>query len=311
MTVRKASPVNDFRINGDREKPWRPQTKYAANKVAPAPPANPGRNGRTQLPGDNTELKDGVRLQKVLSAAGVCSRRRAEELMGQGRVRVNGRVCREPGSRIDPTLDEVRVNGSVIRLNSAKRYFVLNKPRATVSSMHDENGHRDLTFFTSRLDCRVFNVGRLDAETTGILLLTNDGELAHTLAHPSFEVHKSYVAKVRGVPSKNTLKELTEGIPLKDGVTRADSAKLVSGGIPEKRDTALVHITLHSGKNRIVRRMLNAVGHPVIELVRVAFGPLRLRSLPPGEIRELAGDELRQLLTHAADARANARKETP
>ncbi|MBM7504532.1 pseudouridine synthase [Agromyces aurantiacus] len=252
--------------------------------------------------GDAGDLPGGVRLQKALAAAGVASRRVAENLIVEGRVEVNGRVVTELGTRIDPVADQVAVDGTAVQLDQDKRYFMLNKPRGVVSSMRDEQGRPDLRRFTDPLEVRVFNVGRLDGDTSGLLLLTNDGELAHVLAHPSFGVEKTYIAKVRGRMTPQTLQQLKRGVELEDGPIRADRAKILQPQ-PDSGHT-MVEITLHSGRNRIVRRMLDAVGHPVVELVRRQFGPLHLGTLKSGAVRELSKIELGQLLTiaRAADA---------
>jgi 23S rRNA pseudouridine2605 synthase/16S rRNA pseudouridine516 synthase len=243
-------------------------------------------------------MSDGIqgeRLQKVLAAAGVASRRVSEQLIVAGRVSVNGEVVTELGTRVDPAADHVAVDGEAVQLDPAQRYLMLNKPTGVVSSMSDERGRPDLRRFTEGLEERVFNVGRLDAETSGLLLLTNDGELAHVLAHPSFGVEKTYVATVRGVPAAATLKRLRDGIELDDGPIRADRIRVVS----ESRGRAIVELTLHSGRNRIVRRMLGAVGHPVQELVRRQFGPLHLGTLGVGRVRDLSTMEIGRLLTLA------------
>jgi 23S rRNA pseudouridine2605 synthase len=217
-------------------------------------------------------------------------------MIGAGRVAVNGTVVTELGRRIDPELDLVAVDGVAVQLDTSRRYVMLNKPTGVVSSLRDEQDRPDLRQFTDGFEERLFNVGRLDADTSGLLLLTNDGALAHTLAHPSFGVSKTYIALVRGRVAARTIAQLTAGIELDDGPIAADRARLM----PDSRQNAaqsLVEITLHSGRNRIVRRMLEAVGHPVIELVRRQFGPLQLGSLAVGELRDLTKVELGQLLT--------------
>ncbi|MFC5791424.1 rRNA pseudouridine synthase [Agromyces tardus] len=244
---------------------------------------------------------EGVRLQKALAAAGVASRRVSEQLIVAGRVAVNGEVVTELGSRIDPAVDHIAVDGEAVQLDPQKRYYMLNKPTGVVSSMRDEHGRPDLRRFTDALDERVFNVGRLDAETSGLLLLTNDGELAHVLAHPSFGIEKTYIAKVTGRMSAQTLQQLKRGIELDDGPIAVDRAKILQQQGDDRH--TIVEVTLHSGRNRIVRRMLDAVGHPVVELVRRSFGPLHLGTLRSGAMRELTTVELGQLLTisRAAD----------
>jgi pseudouridine synthase len=239
---------------------------------------------------------EGERLQKVMAAAGVASRRVSEQLIVDGRVQVNGEVVTELGRRVRPDRDQVAVDGVAVQLDPSRRYVMLNKPVGVVSTMKDERGRPDLRRFTERYEERLFNVGRLDAETSGLLLLTNDGELAHVLAHPSFGVEKTYIAKVTGELTPATLRRLQKGVDLEDGPIAADRARLL--GAPT-RGRSMVEITLHSGRNRIVRRMLDAVGHPVEELVRRQFGPLHLGTLGSGSMRDLTKVELGQLLTLA------------
>ena len=245
---------------------------------------------------------EGVRLQKALANAGVASRRASENLIVAGRVRVNGTVVSELGSRIDPDNDIVDVDGQVVQLDTAKRYVVLNKPRGVVSTMKDENGRPDLTEFTDQWNERIYNVGRLDTDTSGLLVLTNDGELANVLAHPRFGVTQVYIAKVSGEVTGQPVARLTRGIELDDGPITADKARVLDSS----RGSSLVELTLHSGRNRIVRRMMAEVGHPVTELVRRQFGPLHLGTLGIGRTRELDKVERGALLTLAREA-----KETP
>ncbi len=245
---------------------------------------------------------DGVRLQKLMAAAGVASRRVSENMIEAGRVEVNGEVVTELGRRVRET-DLVSVDGVAIQLDTSRRYLMLNKPVGIVSSLQDDRGRPDLQRFVSRYDERLFNVGRLDAQTSGLLILTNDGVLAHVLAHPSFGVMKTYIAKVEGRVSAQTIARLTSGLELEDGPIAADKARIVGqAGATE----TIVEITLHSGRNRIVRRMLEEVGHPVIDLVRRQFGPLHLGTLAQGEIRDLTKAELGALLTISRDANGAA-----
>lgn len=252
-------------------------------------------SGTDPSAGSGTE---GVRLQKVLANAGVASRRVAEQLIVAGRVRVNGVTVTELGSRVDPERDLVDVDGTAVQLDPSKRYVMLNKPTGVVSSMRDDRGRDDLRQYTSQWPERLYNVGRLDADTSGLLVLTNDGDLAHVLAHPSFGVTKVYIAKVTGRVTAQTISRLTKGIDLDDGPIAADKARLLHFGV----GSALIEVTLHSGRNRIVRRMLAEVGHPVIELVRRQFGPLHLGPLPVGRARELTTVERGALLTLARRA---------
>ncbi|WP_255252659.1 pseudouridine synthase [Curtobacterium sp. 'Ferrero'] len=236
-------------------------------------------------------------MQKVIAAAGVASRRVAENLIVEGRVTVNGTVVEELGRRVDPDVDEVAVDGVPVQTDTSKRYVLLNKPVGIVSSLQDERGRRDLSEFVDRYEERLFNVGRLDAETSGLLVLTNDGDLAHVLAHPSFGVTKTYIAKVEGNVNPATVQRLLDGVELEDGPIAADKVRLLESA----RGESLVEVTLHSGRNRIVRRMLDEVGHPVLELVRRSFGPLQLGNLPIGKTRELTTVELGKLLAIARD----------
>ncbi len=245
---------------------------------------------------------EGVRLQKLMAAAGVASRRVSENLISEGRVEVNGEVVTELGRRVLET-DAVSVDGTPIQLDTTRRYLMLNKPVGIVSSLSDDRGRPDLSRFVSKFEERLFNVGRLDAQTSGLLILTNDGELAHVLAHPKFGVMKTYIARTKGRITPQTVAKLRSGVELEDGQIAADKARIVGeAGVQE----TIIEITLHSGRNRIVRRMLEEVGHPVIDLVRRQFGPLHLGNLPPGELRELSKVELGQLLTIARDSAASA-----
>jgi 23S rRNA pseudouridine2605 synthase len=232
-----------------------------------------------------------VRLQKVLAAAGVASRRAAEQLIQQGRVEVNGKLVTEQGVRVDPDTDVVRVDGSRIPPPRRHLYRVLNKPRGVVSTMDDPEGRRDLTEFISGKE-RLFHVGRLDTDTEGLLLLTNDGDFAHSLAHPSFEVPKTYLAEVSGAVHQATLARLRKGIRLEDGPVRPSQVKLIS----THGEKSLVRITVQEGRNRIVRRTMEAVGHPVRRLSRIAIGGVRLGNLAVGATRDLTREELGQLL---------------
>ena len=237
------------------------------------------------------ENQEGVRLQKALSAAGVASRRASEDLITKGRVKVNGKVITELGSRINPLEDNVMVDGKPVQMDPDRVYFAFHKPKGVVSTMSDEKGRACLADYFIGMD-RVFNVGRLDAETTGVILMTNDGQLANQLAHPSYEVEKLYVAKVKGVLTRVEIQRLKDGVRLEDGLAKADSARIL-----DQNDAfTLLELVLHSGKNRIVRRMMEAVGHPVIDLTRKSFGPLRLANLKAGQFRELSKLEVSSLM---------------
>ncbi len=239
-----------------------------------------------------SEQPEGIRLQKVLASAGIASRRASEILIEEGRVEVNGKVVTEQGMRVNPETDHIRVDGARIPPPRRHLYLVLNKPRGVVSTMDDPEGRPTLTDYLPRTKERLFHVGRLDTDTEGLILLTNDGEFAHRMAHPSYEVRKTYHVQAAGVMDNRTIKRLEKGLTLEDGPVKPDKVKLIS----RSQNRTLLEITLHEGRNRIVRRMLDAVGHPVDRLARTSIGPIRLGVLPVGETRELSREELGALL---------------
>ncbi len=227
----------------------------------------------------------GERLQKILAQAGLGSRRACEELIAAGRVRVNGARA-SLGDRADPETDAIEVDGAAIGVRQGLVHYLLNKPTGVVTTADDPQGRPTVVDLVPA-DPRVYPVGRLDADTEGLLLLTNDGELAHRLTHPSFGVHKEYLAEVEGTPSRGAVRRLREGVELEDGVTAPAKVSLV--------DPHTLRITIHEGRNRQVRRMCAAVGHPVRRLVRTRIGPLAERRLAPGEWRALTQAEVRAL----------------
>ena len=236
----------------------------------------------------------GERLQKVLSRAGVASRRQVEQFLLAGRITVNGEVVTELGRRVNASTDVVSLDGRVLQLDVERRYVMVNKPPKMVTSMSDDKGRRDLGEFVEEIGERLFPVGRLDYDTTGLLLLTNDGDAAQVLAHPSFGVEKNYVATVRGGVASKTLQKMKTGVDLDDGPIAVDHAMVV--GEPRGGQTIL-EITLHSGRNRIVRRLCEALGHPVVTLHRRRFGPFHLGGLKLGAWRDLTAEERHQLAT--------------
>ncbi|GAA1262475.1 hypothetical protein GCM10009677_12680 [Sphaerisporangium rubeum] len=240
---------------------------------------------------DTTEVPDGVRLQKVLAGAGVASRRTCEEMIGAGRVTVDGQVVRRFGARVDPAKQVIHVDGKRIPSTPSLVYFAINKPIGVVSTMSDPEGRPSLHDFVQDRDERLFHVGRLDTETEGLILLTNDGELAHKLTHPSFGVKKKYWAKIAGNIPRDLGRRLRKGIELEDGVAKADDFSIVQ----EHGQQALVEIVIHEGRNRIVRRMLEEAGHPVLDLARIEFGPVKLGRLKPGTMRALTVKEVGDL----------------
>ncbi|KAB1906974.1 pseudouridine synthase [Micromonospora tulbaghiae] len=237
------------------------------------------------------------RLQKVLAAAGVGSRRACEDLIFRRRVTVNGRVA-QLGDKADPARDVIVVDGERLQADVRLVYVAMNKPRGVVTTMADEKGRTELAdFIGARLEQRVYHVGRLDADSEGLLLLTNDGTLAHKLMHPSYEVLKTYLAEVAGPIPRNLSKRLTSGVELEDGPVKVDGFKLVD----TLGKTAQVELTLHEGRKHIVRRLMAEVGHPVSRLIRTSIGPIKLGDLRTGRMRRLTNAEVAALFKAVGD----------
>ena len=253
-----------------------------------APPQWPDR------PSVDVHDPDGVRLQKLLAAAGVGSRRVCEDLISQGRVDVDGQVVTEQGVRIRPT-QTVHVDGVRVQLDESRVYLAFNKPLGVVTSMSDELGRVDIGDFVANRKERLFHVGRLDADTEGLLLLTNDGELAHRLQHPRYGVPKTYLAQIPGPVPRDLGRRLREGVQLDDGPVAVDSFKVVDS----RPGKALVEVVLHEGRKHIVRRMLAEVGHPVLTLVRTRVGTIHLGDTKPGKWRNLTSTEVGALYAAA------------
>lgn len=234
---------------------------------------------------------EGVRLQKVMAAAGVGSRRVCEAMITAGRVSVDGSVVREQGLRVDPETVVVRVDDMRVNTGTSRAYLALNKPRGMVTAMSDPQGRPTVGDLVEQRTDRLYHVGRLDAETEGLLLLTNDGELAHRLTHPSFEVPKSYLAEVLGPVARDAGRRLKAGVDLDDGPARVDEFRVVSSS----GNRVMLELVLHEGRKHIVRRLLAEVGHPVQRLVRTAIGPVRLGDQRAGKLRALTSQELAAL----------------
>lgn len=235
---------------------------------------------------------DGVRLQKVLAQAGVASRRASEELIAQGRVQVDGQVVRQLGVRIDPDHQTIHVDGERLIVNNHRTIVMaFNKPVGVVSTMSDPEGRPSIGDFLEDYPERLYHVGRLDIDTSGVLLLTNEGELANRLAHPRYGVQKTYVARVVGQVKGGARRRLLEGVELEDGRAKADAFRILE----MYRDVSTVEITLHEGRNRIVRRMMEEVGHPVRELTRTKFGPISVDRQRQGTMKRLSDGQLKVL----------------
>ena len=237
---------------------------------------------------------EGERLQKVLARVGIGSRRVCEDLIAEGRVLVDGEMA-VLGRRVDPETALIEVDGAPVGVRPDLVHYILNKPAGVVTTADDPQGRPTVVGLVPD-EPRVFPVGRLDVDTEGLLLLTNDGELAHRLTHPSYGVEKEYVAEVEGLPTRAVLRRLREGVELDDGPTAPARATLV--------DPSVVRLTIHEGRNRQVRRMCEAVGHSVVRLIRTRIGPLADRSLAPGAWRELTGAEVRSLQRAVAEPRS-------
>jgi 23S rRNA pseudouridine2605 synthase len=227
------------------------------------------------------------RLQKVLAAAGIGSRRACEEMIADGRVTVDGRVA-ELGDKVDAVAAVIHVDGERVIADPRLAYLAFNKPRGVVSTMDDEQGRAALADYLTDLQARVFHVGRLDLDSEGLLLLTNDGDLAHRLTHPAYGVAKTYLCQVSGPVPRAVGRRLLAGVTLADGPAKADAFRVVDS----YRRTALVELVVHEGRKHIVRRMLAEVGHPVSRLIRTAVGPVKLGNLKPGKLRPLTRREI-------------------
>lgn len=247
----------------------------------------PGPEERDSL----TDVPGGIRLQKVLAAAGVGSRRHCEELIGAGRVEVDGETVRRFGARVDPQQQVIRVDGKRIPARQDLVYLALNKPAGVLTTMSDSRGRPTIADLLAGQPERLYHVGRLDFDTEGLMLLMNDGELAHRLAHPRYGVPKTYLADVAGPVARDLGRRLLTGIELEDGPASADRFRVVD----RTASRALVEITLHEGRKHIVRRLLAAAGHPVSRLVRIRVGPVALGSLRPGGTRGLSTAEIGDL----------------
>lgn len=233
------------------------------------------------------------RLQKFLARAGIASRRGSEKLISEGKIRVNGVIVTELGTKINPDKDKISYLGKMVTLEERKVYYILNKPRGYISSVKDEHDRKTVVDILSDVEERIYPIGRLDYNTEGLLLLTNDGDFMNKLLHPKYEINKTYVAKINGLITVDDLKKLVNGVMLEDGKTAP--AEVFLDDMDKRANTSRVEITIHEGRNRQVRRMFKALGYEVKTLKRIAFAGLTLRGLKRGEYRELTRDELKNL----------------
>lgn len=233
------------------------------------------------------------RLQKIISRAGAASRREAERMILAGRVQLNGLVVTELGVQAEAGQDEIAIDGQVLQLAVPRLYFLLNKPQGYISAVKDDRGRKTVVELLPEVKEYIYPVGRLDYDTEGLLILTNDGEMMNGLLHPSYEIDKTYIAQVQGVVKQGQLQKLAEGILLEDGMTAPAKVKLLKQA--KDNSSCLVQLTIHEGRNRQVRRMLQAVGHKVLKLRRVGFAGLDLQGVAPGSYREMKTEEVAAL----------------
>lgn len=231
------------------------------------------------------------RLQKYLAHAGIGSRRSCEEIILKGKVKVNGKIVTTLGTKVNPTRDNIEVNNQLITNKEDKVYLLLNKPDGYVTTVKDPRGRPTVIDLIENINKRIYPVGRLDYETEGLLLLTNDGKLAYRLTHPSYKIDKVYEALVKGNPTKEKLSKLRNGIELEDGITEPAKVKVLK----KFSDKTLLEITIHEGRNRQVRRMCRAINHPILNLKRTQIGPLQLGNIPKGNFRTLKPSEIKRL----------------
>lgn len=232
------------------------------------------------------------RLQKVMAVRGIASRRKCEEYIQAGKVRVNGQIITQLGYKVDPQKDFIEVDGNTIVQDEAKVYVLLNKPLKVITSVHDPRGRKTVIDLLTNIHERIYPVGRLDYETEGLLLLTNDGDVAFRMTHPSYEIDKEYIATIKGVPSENSLELLRKGVILNDGLTAPANVSLVS---KERNGDSNIKLIIHEGRNRQVRRMCEHIGHPVIHLQRSRIEFLTIDHLKVGQYRNLTTEEIERL----------------
>lgn len=243
------------------------------------------------------------RLQKIIARAGIASRRKAEDLITAGRVTVDGAVVTELGAKADPDENRIAVDGKAISMPRAWTYVIINKPPGVVTTASDEFDRQTVLDLVKGVDARVFPVGRLDRDAEGLLLLTNDGDLAAALTHPAGEVPKVYRTKLKGMPTEEALSKLMFGVDLEDGLARAEYVHMVDLGRRQSRTNAWIELTVTEGRNHLVKRMCAAIGHPVLKLRRMQFANLDMEGLRPGQHRNLGKEEVRKLRAIARDAR--------
>jgi 23S rRNA pseudouridine2605 synthase len=255
--------------------------------------------------------KSGERLQKILSTAGVASRRLSEELIAQGRVSVNGKTVTELGTKADPSVDEIKVDGRRIKVEQRRRYILLNKPRGYITTRSDPQGRPTVMDLMKGVHEYVYPVGRLDYDSEGLLILTNDGDLAARLTHPRHEVEKVYEARVKGVPDEHALERLAKGVTIEGGRTAPAKLRASEPFVKGSGEQTVIEISIHEGRQRQVRQMFDNVGHPVVRLKRVRIGPIVDPDIPIGHWRELTPQEIGKLQRAGSQAGRSAKPRPP
>ncbi len=234
-----------------------------------------------------------MRLQKFIAKSGIASRRKAEELIKNGKIKVNDRIITEMGVKIDPQRDIIKYNNKRLSIENEKKYIILNKPEGYITTVSDQFGRPTVMDLIKDIKERVYPVGRLDYNTSGLLLLTNDGNLTHKITHPKSQIKKTYIAKIKGIISNSKMNRFKNGIDIGGYITAPAQIKLIN----KKNGCSIVKIIIHEGKNRQIRRMMDKIGHPVLELKRVAIGKITLDNLPKGQWRYLTESEINYLKT--------------
>jgi len=288
-TSRSGGPKRKKKVA--RKKTARRGTGSSTSRAPARKPRAAGSKPPAQRRSSAGSHPEGDRLQKVLAAAGIASRRECEEWILAGRVEVDRKMVTELGVRVDPSKQEIRVDGTKLQVHRPE-YYAVNKPKGVVSTASDPSGRRRVVDLVEDTRARLFPVGRLDMNSEGLILLTNDGELANRLTHPRYEIPKVYRVQVAGIPDRETLAQLRKGVYIAEGLTRVEKVKIQS----KQKQSAVLEMVLTEGKNREIRRVLAKLGHKVMQLVRVAVGPIRLGKLASGEYRRLTPDEIASLM---------------
>ncbi|MBS4536241.1 rRNA pseudouridine synthase [Clostridium sp. D2Q-14] len=238
-----------------------------------------------------------MRLQKFMAKSGVASRRKSEKIILEGKVEVNGKIIKELGYKINVNKDIIKVNGKKIEMEKEKKYIIINKPVGYVTTVSDQFNRKTVMDLIPNINLRLYPVGRLDYDTSGLLLLTNDGDLAYKLTHPSHEINKTYIAKVKGIPSKDELNKFRNGLNIENYLTSKAEIEILN----KNNNSSILKIVIHEGKNRQVRKMCDKINHPIIKLKRICIGDIKLGDLKEGEYRDLNSKEINYFKKYSKD----------